>query len=137
MTQLPHSSQPFAGDIQRLLSDSTPASFSQRAAPTNAPNVLLIMLDDVGFGSMSTFGGPVPSPALQRVADEGLSYNQFHTTALCSPTRAALRSDTPGRIATIPAPPLRVPLVALGLHDGGLPLVEHGWLTGSDGTVSA
>ena len=90
MTQLPHSSQPFAGDIQRLLSDSTPASFSQRSAPTNAPNVLLIMLDDVGFGSMSTFGGPVPSPALQRVADEGLSYNQFHTTALCSPTRAAL-----------------------------------------------
>lgn len=48
------------------------------------------MLDDVGFGSMSTFGGPVPTPALQSVADAGLAYNQFHTTALCSPTRAAL-----------------------------------------------
>ena len=52
--------------------------------------MLLIMLDDVGFGSMSTFGGPVPTPALQGVADAGLAYNQFHTTALCSPTRAAL-----------------------------------------------
>lgn len=90
MTQLPHPSQPFQGNIERLISDSTPASFSQRTTPGDAPNVLLIMLDDVGYGSMSTFGGPVPSPGLQSVADEGLSYNQFHTTALCSPTRAAL-----------------------------------------------
>ncbi|WP_284693297.1 sulfatase-like hydrolase/transferase, partial [Escherichia coli] len=48
------------------------------------------MLDDVGFGASSTFGGPVPMPALQEVADAGLRYNQFHTTALCSPSRAAL-----------------------------------------------
>ncbi len=61
-----------------------------QAAPTDAPNVVLIMLDDVGFGSCSTFGGPVPTPTVDRVANAGLRYNQFHTTALCSPTRAAL-----------------------------------------------
>ena len=54
------------------------------------PNVLLVLLDDVGFGTCSTFGGPVPTPALDRVARMGLRYNQFHTTALCSPTRAAM-----------------------------------------------
>ncbi|MEQ1699418.1 MAG: arylsulfatase, partial [Ilumatobacteraceae bacterium] len=57
---------------------------------TGPPNVVVILLDDVGFGSCSTFGGPVPTPALDRVAAAGLRYNQFHTTALCSPTRAAL-----------------------------------------------
>jgi arylsulfatase A-like enzyme len=59
-------------------------------APEGAPNVLLIMTDDTGFGAASTFGGPIPTPALDRVAKSGLRYNQFHTTALCSPTRAAL-----------------------------------------------
>ena len=90
MTDLPLSTPEFTGNIERLLADSTPERFHVRGAPDGAPNVLLIMLDDVGFGSMSTFGGPVPTPALQRVADQGLIYNQFHTTALCSPTRAAL-----------------------------------------------
>src|SRR5262245_49369549 len=61
-------------------------------APTGAPNVLLVLLDDVGFGQTSTFGGPVNTPTLQRLANEGLRYNRFHTTALCSPTRAALLS---------------------------------------------
>jgi arylsulfatase len=60
------------------------------APPDGAPNVLLVLLDDVGFGHASTFGGPVNTPALQRLAEEGLRYNRFHTTALCSPTRAAL-----------------------------------------------
>ena len=60
------------------------------AAPAGAPNVLLILLDDVGFGHTSTFGGPVNTPTLQRLADQGLRYNRFHTTALCSPSRAAL-----------------------------------------------
>jgi arylsulfatase A-like enzyme len=59
-------------------------------APTGAPNVLIIMTDDVGFGSSSTFGGPVPTPALDALARVGLRYNRFHTTAICSPTRAAL-----------------------------------------------
>ena len=58
--------------------------------PAGAPNVVVVLLDDVGFGAASTFGGPVPTPALDRVAGAGFRYNQFHTTALCSPTRAAL-----------------------------------------------
>lgn len=59
-------------------------------APEGAPNVLIILLDDVGFGQTSTFGGPVPTPTLEKLARNGLRYNRFHTTALCSPTRAAL-----------------------------------------------
>ncbi|MCC7464043.1 MAG: arylsulfatase [Gammaproteobacteria bacterium] len=59
-------------------------------APAGAPNVLLIMTDDVGFGSSSTFGGPIPTPSLDALAARGLRYNAFHTTAMCSPTRAAL-----------------------------------------------
>ncbi len=59
-------------------------------APAGAPNVLIIMTDDVGFGSSSTFGGPVPTPAFDALAREGLRYNRFHTTGICSPTRAAL-----------------------------------------------
>ncbi|MGA1569779.1 MAG: sulfatase-like hydrolase/transferase, partial [Ilumatobacteraceae bacterium] len=90
MTDLPRPSVPFSGHIERLIDDSTPAPFPSHGRPTPAPNVLLIMLDDVGFGSMSTFGGPVPTPALDAVATSGIVYNQFHTTALCSPTRAAL-----------------------------------------------
>src|SRR6516225_2077082 len=78
--------------VGRTYEDSKPA-FPQRAqAPEGAPNVLLILLDDVGFGQPGTFGGPVPTPTLDRLAKNGLSYNQFHTTALCSPTRGALLS---------------------------------------------
>ena len=58
--------------------------------PSGAPNVLLIITDDVGFGAPSTFGGTVPTPALDKIAKKGLRYTQFHSTALCSPTRAAL-----------------------------------------------
>ncbi len=59
-------------------------------APKDAPNVVVVLLDDVGFGAASTFGGPIATPALQKLADSGLRYNQFHTAAICSPTRAAL-----------------------------------------------
>ena len=59
-------------------------------APMAAPNVMLVLLDDVGFGASSTFGGPCQTPTLDRLAGNGLRYTQFHTTALCSPTRAAL-----------------------------------------------
>ena len=59
-------------------------------APKGAPNVLLIMSDDVGFGAASTFGGPVPTPAFDALAVVGLRYNAFYTTAMCSPTRASL-----------------------------------------------
>ena len=61
-----------------------------KMAPKNAPNILLIMTDDVGFGSTSTFGGPIPTPVFDALAARGLRYNAFHTTAMCSPSRAAL-----------------------------------------------
>lgn len=90
MTGLPRPTPPFEGRTGRLFADSEPRPLRLTGAPEYAPNILLIMLDDVGFGSFSTFGGPVPTPAFQAVADAGLRYNQFHTTALCSPTRASL-----------------------------------------------
>jgi arylsulfatase len=61
-------------------------------APDGAPNVVIILIDDLGFGVPTTFGGPVPMQTLDRLAQDGLRYNNFHTTALCSPTRAALKS---------------------------------------------
>lgn len=71
--------------------DSRWKHFPQRSpAPDGAPNVLLVMTDDVGFAASSTFGGPVETPALDSLAESGLRYNTFHTTAMCSPSRAAL-----------------------------------------------
>lgn len=61
-----------------------------RQAPAGAPNIVLVLLDDVGFGATSTFGGVAQTPALDALAREGLRYNRFHTTAICSPTRASL-----------------------------------------------
>ncbi|MBM3595479.1 MAG: arylsulfatase, partial [Alphaproteobacteria bacterium] len=61
-----------------------------RVAPANAPNVIVILLDDVGFGASSAFGGPVATPTLQSLAQEGLRYTRFHTTGICSPTRSSL-----------------------------------------------
>src|SRR5215212_4872042 len=58
--------------------------------PAGAPNVLIVLLDDVGFGASSAFGGPCSTPAFEKLAAEGLRYNRFHTTALCAPTRAAM-----------------------------------------------
>ena len=66
-----------------------PARFVVKA-PAEAPNVLIVLIDDMGFGQSSAFGGPIHMPTLDRLAKGGLRYNQFHTTALCSPTRAAL-----------------------------------------------
>ena len=60
--------------------------------PAGAPNVLVVLIDDVGFAASSAFGGPIHTPTAERLAAEGLKYNRFHTTALCSPTRAALLS---------------------------------------------
>ena len=68
-----------------------PQSFEVKA-PANAPNVVIVLIDDLGFGVPATFGGPVPMPTLDSLAKNGLRYNNFHTTALCSPTRAALKS---------------------------------------------
>ncbi|MEN6623439.1 MAG: arylsulfatase, partial [Smithella sp.] len=87
---LPPPRQPFQGHIGRTVKDSVPDFPKTVTAPKGAPNVLIIMTDDVGFGATSTFGGPVPTPTFDRVADNGLRYTAFHTTALSSPTRAAL-----------------------------------------------
>ena len=61
-------------------------------APAGAPNVVIVLVDDLGFAGTSTFGGPVPTPTFDRMASQGLHYNNFHTTAVCSPTRAAIKS---------------------------------------------
>ncbi|MCW9679832.1 arylsulfatase [Dolichospermum planctonicum UHCC 0167] len=87
---LPINPPPFRGKIGITYKESTPDFPAPIKAPEQAPNVLLVLLDDVGFGQASTFGGPVDTPNLTHLAERGLRYNQFHTTALCSPTRAAL-----------------------------------------------
>jgi hypothetical protein len=87
---LPPPDAQFQGKIGRTTADSRSSFPMPVAAPAGAPNVLLIMTDDVGFGASSTFGGPVPTPNFDKLAARGLKYNRFHTTALCSPTRASL-----------------------------------------------
>ncbi len=88
---LPFPSVPSASVAKPRLQDSV---HTRRAQPqhlkADAPNVLIILLDDVGFGQASTFGGEINTPTLSKLAGEGISYNTFHTTAICSPTRAAL-----------------------------------------------
>jgi arylsulfatase len=78
------------GVVGRTYRDSKPYFAPMTRPPEGAPNVVLVLLDDVGFGQAGTFGGPVDTPNLDTLAKKGLRYNQFHTTALCSPTRAAL-----------------------------------------------
>lgn len=89
-TQLPRPDPAFQGKIGETYKDSTPSYPLPVKAPKGSPNVLVILLDDVGFGMCSTFGGPVPTPHMDQLANNGLKYTRFHTTALCSPTRAAL-----------------------------------------------
>ncbi len=89
-TQLPQPDPKFTGQIGETYKDSKPDYPWPVRAPEGAPNVLIILLDDVGFGMCGTFGGPVPTPNLDKLAANGLKYNRFHTTALCSPSRAAL-----------------------------------------------
>jgi arylsulfatase A-like enzyme len=87
---LPPPPQSFKGQIDPNAEDSKPYWPALTVPPKGAPNILLIMTDDVGFSAPSTFGGLIPTPSLDRVAKMGLRYTRFHTTALCSPTRAAL-----------------------------------------------
>ncbi len=88
---LPRPDFRYRGKIGQTYKTSDPPEFPQPvAAPPGAPNIVLILLDDTGFGQYATFGGGIPSPTLDRLAAEGLKYTRFHTTALCSPTRAAL-----------------------------------------------
>ncbi len=88
--QLPAPDPKFGGVIKRDALESTPWWAPRIVPPKQAPNVLLIMTDDAGFGVPSTFGGVIPTPAMDRVAKMGLRFNNIHSTALCSPTRAAL-----------------------------------------------
>ena len=88
--QLPAPPPPFGGVIKENATDSTPWWPPRVVPPKGAPNVLLIMTDDQGYGVPGTFGGVIPTPALDRIAKAGLRYIEFNSTALCSPTRAAL-----------------------------------------------
>jgi arylsulfatase len=88
--QLPAPDPPFGGVINENAMQSKPWWAPRIVPPAGAPNVLLIMTDDSGYGVPSTFGGVIPTPTLDRVANHGLRYTNFHSTALCSPTRAAL-----------------------------------------------
>jgi len=91
-TVLPIPDPPFNGKANRTLRGSVADFPAPIAAPEGAPNVLLVLIDDAGFGNPSTFGGPVSTPTFERVATSGLRYNRHHVTALCSPCRAALLS---------------------------------------------
>ncbi|MEX1309800.1 MAG: arylsulfatase [Candidatus Sulfomarinibacteraceae bacterium] len=88
--QLPAPEPEFGGVIKQEALQSTPWWAPRIVPPAKAPNILLIMTDDSGFGVPSTFGGVIPTPTMDRIAKAGLRYNNIHSTALCSPTRAAL-----------------------------------------------
>jgi arylsulfatase A-like enzyme len=91
-TSLPIRREAFQGVANKTLDGSQPDwnLIGHPLPPNGAPNVLLVLIDDAGFGNPSTFGGPIQTPNYTRVAEQGLRYNRFHVTALCSPTRAAL-----------------------------------------------
>jgi len=90
MDQLPPDPSPFRGVVADTYAESTPDWPPPIRPPANAPNIVVIMVDDLGFGQLSSFGGPIEAPHLSALAANGLRYNNFHTTALCSPSRAAL-----------------------------------------------
>ena len=91
-SKLPIRKRPFGGVANRTLGGSQPdwEELSHVEPPDGAPNVLLVLIDDAGFGNAGTFGGPIDTPNYSRIAEEGVRYNRFHVAALCSPTRAAL-----------------------------------------------
>ncbi|WP_404817070.1 arylsulfatase [Streptomyces thermolineatus] len=129
---------PFRGVIQQDIRDSVPdwEPYRQPQAPEGAPNVLYLVWDDIGFGTFDVFGGLVEAPAMRRIADMGVRFTNFHTTALCSPTRASLltgRNATSNGMACIaeatsgfPGSSGRIPF-----ENGNLAevLVERGWNT--------
>ncbi len=106
---LPKPDQPFNGKIEIDPDNSAPDWPEPVTAPDGAPNIVLILLDDVGFSATSTFGGATPTPDLDKLAAEGLRYNNFHVTPMCAPTRASLLSRRNpheigfGRIPELPA----------------------------------
>ena len=98
--------KPFAGRIEVDIRDSEEdwSPFEPPRAPDGAPNVVYIVLDDVGFSAMSSYGGPIDTSNIDRIAADGVRYTQWHTTALCSPTRSCLltgRNHTRNSMACI------------------------------------
>src|SRR5262245_48410093 len=89
-SKLPLPEPPFGGKIGKTYKESQSEWPKLPAPPDGAPNIVIILLDDVGFGQVSTFGGPVPTPHLDKLAQAGLRYTRFHTTAICGLSRAAL-----------------------------------------------
>src|SRR5581483_8167926 len=141
-TVLPIPDKTFAGTAGKTLDESVAdwTIVAGAKAPEGAPNVLLILIDDAGFGQPQTFGGPIPTPNLTRVQQTGLTYNRFHVTALCSPTRAAMLTGRNqhrvgmGSVAEFPGP--------FRGYTGSLPrscapfpkiLRENGYVTGGFG----
>ena len=82
--------EPFGGVIGRYFDESTPSWPEPKRAPADAPNVMIVVLDDVGFAQLGCFGSDIATPTFDRLASEGLRYTNFHTTALCSPTRSCV-----------------------------------------------
>ena len=131
-------SKPFKGTINVDIRDSAPdwEPFEPPKAPDRAPNVLYIVLDDVGFSAMSCYGGPIETPNIDRIANDGIRYTQWHTTALCSPTRSCLltgRNHTRNSMACITEAAIGFPNASgtIPPENGMIPeiLGEQGWNT--------
>ncbi len=131
-------SEPFKGTINIDIRDSVPdwSPFEPPRAPDGAPNVVYIVLDDVGFSAMSSYGGPIETPNIDRIAADGIRYTQWHTTALCSPTRSCLltgRNHTRNSMACITEAAVGFPNASgtIPPENGMLPeiLAERGWNT--------
>jgi len=82
--------QPYQGVVGKTLAESKEWWPAPNKAPASAPNIIWILLDDVGFGASSAFGGPISTPVFDSLANNGLRYTNFHTSAICAPTRAAI-----------------------------------------------
>jgi len=130
--------QPFRGVVNVDIRDSEPdwSPFAAARAPDGAPNVVYVVLDDVGFSAMGCYGGPVETPNIDRIAAQGVRYTQWHTTALCSPTRSCLltgRNHTRNSMACITEAAIGFPNASgtIPPENGMLPeiLGEAGWNT--------
>jgi len=131
-------SKAFRGSISTDIRDSVPdwAPFEPPKAPDGAPNVVYVVLDDVGFSALSSYGGPIETPNIDRIAADGIRYTQWHTTALCSPTRSCLltgRNHTRNSMACITEAAVGFPNASgtIPPENGMLPeiLAERGWNT--------
>jgi len=141
-TVLPLGDPKFAGTIGRTLGEAVGdwTTIMSPRPPEGAPNVLVVLIDDAGFGNPSTFGGPIETPALTRVAEMGLAYNRFHVTAICSPTRSALLTGRNqhrvgfGSIAEYPGPfPGYTAAVPKSCAPVARVLRDNGYVTGGFG----